>query len=836
MRYLIIIGQILVQFGLLFGVFDNDDKIKPQIYGSITDKFTATWSINKARELTNELIAERSDGTKFVEGDLRVTPLLAQIRTGQQVDPAEIANKLKWKSNVIPYVFHETITEHKRGAIEAAIKDFHQFTVIRFAPRTNEPDYLNFIKDNGCWSFVGCQGGPQDISIGNGCGYRGTVIHQIMHALGFLHENTRTDRENYLTIDSNNIEEGFAHDFEKYENRMIYMNGVPANGDLTQSQNPGIQNAQLLKFNEYDYFSITHLGCHAFSTTSELKTMQAKDDEVDDNDLGQRNGFSHSDIERLKAAYGELAKLNNANDNVNDITVSTNGINLKPTEPLTKPLDNLNPNPLRKPDPLATEPLSKPLDNLNPNPLRKPDPLAIEPLTKPLDNLNPNQLMKPDPIATDPLNQHINNLPDNVNHPLLKPSNTGTLEGNLQRLHDPDDPLPNPSFQDTTNAHLNLQHPLTKAANANNLQQQPSHTLPHLNNPELQPTNPLNPTQPMSRPLIDEQPLDLMRPHDSSIPGNPGPGLHNNVGGMAGVDGIGPNGLPVGPGFNPLEKPSLPLPAYMPTPHLPQALGSELNSLNSPDARLSQERLSQDRLSQDRLSAPLNAFNRLGSQGLPAQLITTPLPPTALTPTVLQHVVMRGEYIPCSKCPPKRGDLCTCPSKPRDVKTSQLLSKLVPGRHNSVQLQSSADLITCNSYPCWPDDFVWSDDGLPPNCNCGPKSKNPNTNPVCRCNCIKMHSDKSDSSWNNNLLCFRDTKLNPRLILSTNPHLPQRKCLRFPQSNVGWKDTFLCMDSNVPYHLFWSRNNDDMADKNQCLLISEPDDKQWNKMYLCNAL
>jgi len=45
-----------------------------------------------------------------------------------------------------------------------------------------------------------------------------------------------------------------------------------------------------------------HLGCRAFSSL-EGKTMMAKDDEVDDNDLGQRDGFSRSDIERLKAAY-----------------------------------------------------------------------------------------------------------------------------------------------------------------------------------------------------------------------------------------------------------------------------------------------------------------------------------------------------------------------------------------------------------------------------------------------------------------------------------------------------------------------------------------------------
>ena len=46
-----------------------------------------------------------------------------------------------------------------------------------------------------------------------------------------------------------------------------------------------------------------HLGCRAFSFSPSKKTMMAKDDEVDDDDLGQRDGFSKSDIDRLKAAY-----------------------------------------------------------------------------------------------------------------------------------------------------------------------------------------------------------------------------------------------------------------------------------------------------------------------------------------------------------------------------------------------------------------------------------------------------------------------------------------------------------------------------------------------------
>ena len=50
-----------------------------------------------------------------------------------------------------------------------------------------------------CWSSIGRQGGKQDLSIGTGCAYKGSVLHEIMHAMGFFHENTRQDRKpNYL--------------------------------------------------------------------------------------------------------------------------------------------------------------------------------------------------------------------------------------------------------------------------------------------------------------------------------------------------------------------------------------------------------------------------------------------------------------------------------------------------------------------------------------------------------------------------------------------------------------------------------------------------------------
>ena len=53
--------------------------------------------------------------------------------------------------------------------------------------------------------MIGRQGGRQQVSLGNGCGTTGVAIHEMMHALGFFHEQSRRDRDGYIRIEWNNI-------------------------------------------------------------------------------------------------------------------------------------------------------------------------------------------------------------------------------------------------------------------------------------------------------------------------------------------------------------------------------------------------------------------------------------------------------------------------------------------------------------------------------------------------------------------------------------------------------------------------------------------------------
>lgn len=60
-----------------------------------------------------------------------------------------------------------------------------------------------------CWSDVGMIGLRQTLSLDDRCilaSIPGLIVHELMHTLGFYHEHQRPDRDEFVSIDLNNVE------------------------------------------------------------------------------------------------------------------------------------------------------------------------------------------------------------------------------------------------------------------------------------------------------------------------------------------------------------------------------------------------------------------------------------------------------------------------------------------------------------------------------------------------------------------------------------------------------------------------------------------------------
>ncbi|XP_041642347.1 high choriolytic enzyme 1-like [Cheilinus undulatus] len=233
------------------------------------DKF----SISTRLERANRNIGKNPDDSFEVYGDIAVPTGL------QNADPCTRRGCLWPKArdgNVyIPYRISQQYSTRERNIILQGLRSFSQSTCIRFTPENQQEDFVNIISDNGCYSFIGRQGRGQTVSLmRRGCVFFEIVQHELLHALGFNHEQTRSDRDRHVRILLENVQPGTEYNFRRI--RTINLN------------------------TSYDYNSVMHYSRFAFSRNGQPTIIPVPDPNVA---IGRASQMSSNDILRVNRLY-----------------------------------------------------------------------------------------------------------------------------------------------------------------------------------------------------------------------------------------------------------------------------------------------------------------------------------------------------------------------------------------------------------------------------------------------------------------------------------------------------------------------------------------------------
>ncbi|KAH6942999.1 hypothetical protein HPB50_013583 [Hyalomma asiaticum] len=209
----------------------------------------------------------------YFEGDI-ITDEYPEVARSATSDDSKL-----WPDGFIPYTTDSKLgSKDNLAKIREAMDSIEEKTCLRFVPRKDQKDYVKLRSLRGCYSYLGRNGGEQALSLGDGCLYKGTIVHELLHAVGFYHEHTRPDRDEYVDVFLDNVLSKHKRQFTKID------------PDKIRSLTP------------FDYDSIMLYGSDAFTRRKGLHTIVAKDGTLL-TAVYEKPGLSDSDVRRIEMLY-----------------------------------------------------------------------------------------------------------------------------------------------------------------------------------------------------------------------------------------------------------------------------------------------------------------------------------------------------------------------------------------------------------------------------------------------------------------------------------------------------------------------------------------------------
>jgi len=294
-----------------------------------------------SRELVEQTDVEEDEDDQNFEGDMILTDEQKRLVQQTSIDhldhdkvkpidgetSAEGAKErggivghpsLRWPENTLSYEFDSSVTGDEKQMVQDTLAGLQAkldgCITFREASSGNRV-LVQRPSSGGCSASVGHLGmETQNLRLGgsvgrSGCYFTGIIEHEFLHALGVWHQQSRSDRDDFVKINVENIIDGKGHNFDRYTPSLINHFNLP-----------------------YDFESVMHYGGQAFGKEKANGRRKQTIETLDPSKqslLGQREGASELDIKLVKEMYGCQATVggeavvtspnypNNYDDNLN---------------------------------------------------------------------------------------------------------------------------------------------------------------------------------------------------------------------------------------------------------------------------------------------------------------------------------------------------------------------------------------------------------------------------------------------------------------------------------------------------------------------------------------